>query len=61
MVSRGRPKKEGSKKNFVTLRLNDEAYAKLKQMSEVTGLSKTDVLTDGINMKFNLFRHQLDE
>ena len=58
MIKVGRPKKETSKTDIVSLRLRREDAEKLEYLSAKTDRSKTDILLNGLRMVYNLEKNK---
>ena len=58
---RGRPKQKGSKNCRFTFRLSSDEDRMLKELSALTGESKSDLLMQGLKMVNNLKRIQFEE
>lgn len=54
MARTGRPKKETSKTDIVSLRIRREDAEKLEYLTMKTDRSKTDILLNGLRMVYNL-------
>lgn len=55
---RGRPKKEESKKERIIIRIDDEEKDMLDYLSEMTGMSKSEVVRKGMRMVYNLEKYR---
>ena len=56
MKVRGRPCKDGSKSERITIRLDKDEFEKLMFLSEKTGVSASDVLRNGIRIQHNIHK-----
>lgn len=54
MKARGRPYKDGGKKNQYRIRLSNEELNRLNYLSFETDKSKADVIRDALKMYYNL-------
>jgi len=48
----GRPPKDDAKRNETRIRMNDEEVAKLNYCCEILGLTKTAVISNGIDRMY---------
>ena len=58
---RGRPKQEGSTTHRYELRLTEDEYNRLNNLSESTGETKIDLLLQGFRMVENLKKYQFSD
>ena len=58
---RGRPKQKGSKIYRYELRLTEDEYNRLNNLSESTGETKIDLLLQGFRMVENLKKYQFSD
>ena len=54
-IGRGRPKKNETNKNTMSIRLKDEHWDKLCYLSRETGSSKSDIIRKGIEMQYRYY------
>lgn len=52
---RGRPKGANSKTVRLEIRLTEEEYTKLEEMSVELDVSKSEIIRDGLRMRGNLY------
>lgn len=52
MAKTGRPPKENSKKNQVTIRLTDEEYSRLTEYASKSKKALTQVLREGVELLY---------
>ena len=58
MTKRGRPCKDGSKKRRFEIRLDEKNREMLEFLAEKTGKTKTDIMTNGLRMYYNLEKYR---
>ena len=56
----GRPKKDKCRSRFITIRLTDDELKELDKMSFEKGLSRTEIVLQGIRMSLNLMKFKSD-
>ena len=49
-VKRGRPLKDGAKRNVVNFKLNDEDYELLNAAVQKYGMTRSDILQEGVKL-----------
>ena len=52
MAKTGRPPKDDAKKNQITVRLNNEEYARLAEYASKSGKALTQVLREGVELLY---------
>ena len=53
---RGRPKKENSKSGRMMIRISSEDMYKLYEISEKTGLNKSEILRKSLDTMYQIYR-----
>lgn len=57
-VKRGRPKKEDGRKKRLSIRVDDDFYDEVKELSKMDGNTVTDYIIKSVRMQGNLTRLQ---
>ena len=59
---RGRPTKNGTRRERIDVRLSDEEYQKLAETSKIVGKSMAEIVRNGIVMAANneIFLHEMN-
>ena len=54
---RGRPRKDGVRKNRVQIKMNDEELEMFRYVYETEGNTMTNAILDAIRVKYNLLKY----
>ena len=55
---RGRPKKEETKKELLIVRIDDDEKDMIEYLSEMSGMSKSEIVRKGMRMLYNLEKYR---
>lgn len=55
---RGRPRKDGAKREFLAVRLDENEVDILEEMRVRTGLSKSEIIRKALKTSYNLSKYQ---